>query len=249
MGKYIKSFLLMLQFMTRIPININLPCEQEDFRRGTIFLPLVGAVIGLIQWLIYFVLIQRLPMTITAVFVVLTGVLLTGALHVDGLGDSCDGFFAFKGKDRIIEIMKDSRIGTYACIAVVFDILIKITSLSCINDTRTALIIIAVPIIGRASLVTISFIGNTAKKTGSGNLFIGNVGKIEISAALIIAAALVFLLVGIEKGSILIAASLILTFLFNKFCRSKIDGITGDNLGANNELNEILVLVLFIAMN
>ncbi len=248
MKKYIESFLLMLQFMTRIPININLPCEGEDFRRGAALLPLVGGVIGSIQWIIYYLLIQKLPMIIVAVFVVLTGILVTGALHVDGLGDTCDGFFAFKGKDRIIEIMKDSRIGTYACIALIFDILIKVSSLSCIRDTRGALIIIVAPVISRAALITLAFIGKPAKKTGSGNLFIENAGKKEAIIAVVTALIISCLLIGIKEGVTLIPTSLVLTYLFNKFCESKIGGITGDNLGANNELVEMLMLVMFAAM-
>lgn len=248
MKKYIESFLLMLQFMTRIPINISLHCEGEDFRRGAAFLPLVGGIIGSIQWIIYYLLIQRLPMVVVAVFVVLTGILLTGALHVDGLGDTCDGFFAFKGKDRIIEIMKDSRIGTYACIALIFDILIRVSSLSCIRDIRAALIIIVAPAISRAALITLAFIGKTAKKTGSGNLFIENVEKKEAIIAVFIAFVISYLLIGIKEGVILITFSLAFTYLFNKFCESKIGGITGDNLGANNELVEMLTLVLFLGI-
>lgn len=248
MRKYIESFLLMLQFMTRIPINVSLPCEGEDFRKGAAFLPLVGGVIGSIQWIIYYLLIQKLPMVVVAIFVVLTGILVTGALHVDGLGDTCDGFFAFKGKDRIIEIMKDSRIGTYACIALIFDILIKVSSLSCIRVSRAALIIIAAPIISRAALITLAFIGKTAKKIGSGNLFIENVGKKEAMIAVFTALILCCLLIGLKESVILITASLGFTYLFNKFCESKIGGITGDNLGANNELVEMLVLVMFVAM-
>lgn len=248
MKKYIESFLLMIQFMTRIPINVNLSCEGEDFKRGAAFLPLVGGVIGSIQWIIYYLLIHKLPMIVVAVFVVLTGILVTGALHVDGLGDTCDGFFAFKGKDRIIEIMKDSRIGTYSCIALIFDILIKVSSLSCISDIRASLIIIVVPIISRAALITLAFIGKTAKKTGSGNLFIENVGKKEAIIAVSTALVLSYLLIGIKEGVILIAAALVLTYLFNKFCESKIGGITGDNLGANNEIIEMLTLVLFLGI-
>ena len=245
--KYIKDFLLMIQFMTRLPVNMNLPCENENFKRGTIFMPLVGLIIGIIQWGIFYLSIKILPLGIVAVLVVLSGILITGALHLDGLGDSCDGIFAFKGKDKIIEIMKDSRIGTYACIAIVFDILVKIFTLATISNIKTSMIIIATPIIGRTTLVFLFYIGKCAKSTGSGNLFIGNVGKKEVIISLLIDIVLVLLLLGIMKGIILISVALIFTMGFNRYCNNKIGGLTGDTLGANNELVEIIVLIIFTA--
>jgi adenosylcobinamide-GDP ribazoletransferase len=235
--------------MTRIPVNMSLPCENEDFRRGTMFMPLIGLIIGIIQWGIFYLSIKVLPLGIVAVLVVLSGILVTGALHLDGLGDSCDGIFAFKGKDKIIEIMKDSRIGTYACIAIIFDILIKIFTFAAIPNIKASMIIIATPIIGRTSLVFLFYIGRCAKSTGSGNLFIGNVGKKQIITALSIGIALVIFLIGITKGSILIAVALIFTMGFNKYCNDKIGGLTGDTLGANNELVEMIILIIFTALS
>ena len=244
----VKNFILMLQFMTRLPINMSLPAENENFKKGTMFMPIVGLIIGIIQWVIFYLLIKILPIGMVAVLVVLSGILVTGALHLDGLGDSCDGIFAFKGKDKVIEIMKDSRIGTYACIAIIFDTLIKIFSFAAISNIKASLIIIATPIIGRMALVFLFYIGKCAKSTGTGNLFIGNVGKKEVIISLLVSITLVLLLIGITKGIILIVVALIFTMGFNKYCNNKIGGLTGDTLGANNELVEILILIVFTAL-
>ena len=90
------NLLLFVQFFTRIPVNLSLPCEKENFRKGSVFLPVVGLIIGTIQWIIYKLLIKVLPLNPTVVIVLLIGVLLTSALHVDGLGDTCDGFLRLK---------------------------------------------------------------------------------------------------------------------------------------------------------
>jgi cobalamin 5''-phosphate synthase/cobalamin synthase len=243
MKEMICNLLLFIQFYTRIPINLNLPCERENFRRGSVFLPIVGLIIGGIQWGVYKLFIEVLPLDPTIVIVLLVGVLLTGGLHIDGLGDTCDGFFAFKGSDRIIEIMKDSRIGTYSCIATIFDFLFKYTLIAAIAPKFSIAIIVA-PMVSRFTTVFLSAIGNTAKNTGTGNLFIGNIGKVQLVITVLITTGILILIMNPRYVIILLISGLVLSFILNKFCKSKIGGITGDILGANNELVEILTLIL-----
>lgn len=248
--EYINDFLLFFQFFTRIPINKSLNCGQENFKRGSIFFPVVGLFIGVVQWLVYYGVMKVLPINITAVFIVIIPIIITGGLHVDGLGDTCDGFFSFKGdKYKIIEIMKDSTVGTYATIAVVFDMLVRYAAVSTVIERNLPLILITTPIIARFSVVFISFIGKNAKETGSGNIFIGNIDVKRLVIAAFITIILGTLLIGFYKSVILMLSAILLSFLFNKFCESKITGLTGDTLGANNELVEILTMVLFIAIS
>ncbi|MCT8978164.1 adenosylcobinamide-GDP ribazoletransferase [Clostridium sp. CX1] len=243
MKRIIQNLLLMVQFLTRIPVNLNLPCEKEDFKRGAIFLPVVGFIIGAIQWGIYELFIRILPLEPTIVIILLAGIIVTGALHLDGLGDTCDGFFAFKGNDRIIEIMKDSRIGSYACIAVIFDLLFKYALFSSIAPSFPIGIIV-VPIISRFTTVFIITIGKNAKKTGSGNLFVENVGKLQLFISFLLTTGILILMMNAIHVIILLFAGVVFTAIFNEFSKSKIGGITGDILGANNELVEILTLIL-----
>jgi len=250
MREYLNDFLLFFQFFTRIPINKSLKCDKENFRRGSVFFPVVGLFIGVVQWVVYFLLIKVLPVNITSVFVVIIPIVITGGLHVDGLGDTCDGFFSLKGdKYKIIEVMKDSTVGTYATIAIVFDMLARYAAVNAIIEMNLPLILIATPIIARFTVVFISFIGKNAKETGSGNIFIGNIDIKRIIITCVITIILGTLLIGFKQSVILIIPALLLSFLFNKFCESKITGLTGDSLGANNELVEILTMIVFIAIN
>jgi len=244
----LSDFLLMVQFMTRLPVNLSLPCESKNFKRGASMLPLVGLIIGGLQWVVFFLAVKVLPLKAAAVLVVLLGVLITGALHIDGLGDTCDGFYAFKGREKIIEIMKDSRIGTYACLAIIFDILLKYSGIASLSTIDQGVIIITVPVISRAAQVFLFSIGNTAKSTGSGNLFIGNVGRGEALIALVIAMLITSPLLGIKIASLLFIAAIAVTLSFNYYCVKKIGGLTGDTLGANNELVEIIVLLMYLAI-
>ncbi|MCM8710058.1 adenosylcobinamide-GDP ribazoletransferase [Clostridium sp. SYSU_GA19001] len=247
MYKYTNDFLLMLQFLTRIPININLNCEKDNFRKGAVFLPIVGFIVGGLQWIIYYLLNKVLPNNIIAVIMVITAVMVTGALHIDGLGDTCDGFFAFKGKDRIIEIMKDSRIGSFGAIAVSADLLMKVMAISYILDSSFAAAVIAAAVMGRFSIIFISYISKPAKSNGSGNLFIGNMNRIIVLISGLLSFGINIVLLGLKISLIIFSAVVILTFLFKKYCENKIGGATGDILGANNELVEILTLIIVVS--
>ncbi len=237
------NFLLMIQFLTRIPVNVSLPCEKDNFRRASIFFPVIGLVVGGIQWGVYKLLVNIIPIDAVMIIILIVGVIVTGAIHIDGLGDTCDGFFAFKGSDRIIEIMKDSRIGTYACIAMVMDLLLKYTLFSFIVP-KFSVAIIAAPMISRCSVLFLGFKGKTAKSTGTGNFFIGNVGIAQFIIGLVITLGVLALLMTPRYIVILLIAALILSFIFNLFCEKRIGGLTGDTLGANNELVELLTLIL-----
>ncbi|NMM63207.1 adenosylcobinamide-GDP ribazoletransferase [Clostridium sp. P21] len=247
MKKIFSSFLLIIQFFTRIPVNMNLPCEMQDFKRGSVFLPIIGLIIGTIQWIVYKAFVNILPVDVTVVLVILVGVIVTGGFHIDGLGDTFDGFFAFKGNEKIIEIMKDSRIGTYACIATIMNFLFRYSLLTYIAP-KMSIVIILSPTISRFCTVFIAFIGNTAKSTGTGNFLISNVGKKQLFISLIMTLGVLSLIISWKYVVILMISGVIFTFMFNLFCKSKIGGLTGDTLGASNELNEILVLIIITAI-
>ena len=248
MKGFINDFFLMLQFLSRIPINRSLKCEPGNFRRGALFLPVVGFIIGGIQWMIYFAVSRVMPTEITAIVLFLSAAILTGALHIDGLGDTCDGFYAFKGRDRIIEIMKDSRIGTFACIAIVGDILLKAAAYNFILQKGAAEIIIVSVVTGRFSIVFLSLIGKRAKESGSGNLFIGNMSRTVVFLSAFIALAINIVLSGYKFTLISTAAAMAATVLVSRCSESKIGGVTGDLLGANNEVIEILTLLIYTAL-
>lgn len=244
MKKHFQNFLLMLQLFTRIPLNINLPCEMENFRSGTAYFSLIGLIIGSIQFLIYILLIKLLNYNIVAILIVLSEILITGGLHIDGIGDTCDGFFALKGSDKVIEIMKDSRIGTFACVAIIFDIIIKVGSYGNLLMNGHFLIILVIPVLGRLSIAFLAAIGNPAKPNGSGNLFIKNIGIIQMLINLIISIGICIPIIGVIKTIAVILTCALITFLFNKFCIHKMGGITGDSFGASNELVEITTLLI-----
>lgn len=244
MRKYLYDFLLMLQLLTRVPVNKALPCENENFRNGANFFWLIGLLLGIFQYLLFIGTAKLVPIAFAVIAIIIFEILVTGALHMDGFGDTCDGFFAFKGKDKIIEIMKDSRIGTFGCIGIALNLLIKYEGYLFLLTKKGPLALLIIPVISRFSMILLSYIGKPAKEKGSGNLFINNVTLKEVvaNALFVISIGLVLGLV-FETAALFIAA-VIITVMFNLFCNSKINGITGDSLGANNELIMLLSLII-----
>jgi adenosylcobinamide-GDP ribazoletransferase len=244
MKKYYYNFLLILQLLTRVPINKALPCENDNFKNGANFFSLIGLLIGLCQYILFIVLAKIMPINFAVISIIIFDILITGALHIDGFGDTCDGFFAFKGKDKIIEIMKDSRIGTFGCIGIVLNLLIKYEGYLLVVSNWKAIFIIIIPMISKFSMILLSYIGKPAKEKGSGNLFINTVTLKEIIVNIIFVIIIGSLLGFIFETIALFIAAVIITILFNLLCNSKINGITGDSLGANNELIVLLGLII-----
>ncbi|MGL4773977.1 MAG: adenosylcobinamide-GDP ribazoletransferase [Clostridium sp.] len=243
MKRIFENFLLMLQLMTRIPLNMNLPCEVSDFKRGGYFFSLVGLVIGMIQYGVFLLFDGSFDYNVLVIFIIIIEVFITGGFHIDGLGDTCDGFFAFKGKDKIIDIMKDSRIGTFACIGICLSFMIKYVGYEYIISLYGGASIIFIPMISRAGISLISYIGKPAKENGTGNLFINTMGISQVIFNSFVTVIVGYLIFGGVKTLMVFLLSLIIVILFNGYCNRKINGITGDSLGATNEIVMMVVLI------
>jgi len=248
MENVLNDFLLMIQFFTRIPVNKNLQCEKENFRRGAFFLPVVAFIIGGIELLIYLGLKNFLPPNVIIVLLILFTAMITGGLHMDGLADTCDGFFSLRDKERIIEIMKDSRIGSYGTIALIIDLLLKYQLLYSLVLKGYSIAILLAPIIGRISILFLCLSKRTAKKNGSGNIFIGNMCKPIIFSITIIVLIISTYFLGLKATIIPFIGVLLITYLLYLLCLNKINGLTGDTLGACNELGEITYLLILLMM-
>ncbi|CAM2905842.1 adenosylcobinamide-GDP ribazoletransferase [Clostridium sporogenes] len=244
----LNDFLLMIQFFTRIPINKNLQCEKVNFRRGAFFLPVVASIIGGMEFLIYLGLKNFLPPNVIIVLLLLFTAMITGGLHMDGLADTCDGFFSLRDKQRIIEIMKDSRIGSYGTIALIIDLLLKYELLYSLVLKGYSIAIVLAPIIGRISILFLCLSKRTAKKNGSGNIFIGNMSKPIIFSITIIILMISTYFLGVKATITPFIGVLLITYLVYLLCLNKINGLTGDTLGACNELGEITYLLILLMM-
>lgn len=244
--KWIKRFLLIIQFLTRIPVNIQIEIEEDDFGKGVVFFPLVGLIIGAVSGSIYYVFSRFSYGLVPIIFSMLSGVLITGALHIDGLADTCDGIFSARNKERMLEIMRDSRIGTNGAIAIIFDFMLRIAILNLFNEKQALLAILVAPIVSRTLTAIIIYTSTYARAEGGlGKLFIGKVSLGVASLAVAIGLVLTYISLGFY-GLIAFILSLIVVIIFRAHVYSKIGGITGDVLGAANEISEISFIMFLL---
>lgn len=236
-----KRIILLIQFLTRIPININLNVTKEDLSKAVIYFPVVGWIIGGLLWAIFVLSHQILGMDIFIVagFIVLAESVITGGLHLDGLSDTFDGIFSGRKRERILDIMKDPNVGTFGVLSLVFLIIIKILLLAKIQKDLLVVILL-MPVFSRFCVVMASRYNKYAKDDGLGNMFIGKVSNLQLAISLIMTLIGLYLSRYLYLGFIV---SIFFTFYFTKMINRKINGITGDTLGAIVELNELVFLM------
>lgn len=247
-----------LQFLTRLPIRANLTYTDDLFRRSTAYYPVVGAVVGSLvavsSWLLGLV-VPAMPAAAIALGV---WVAATGALHLDGLMDTADGLLSHRSRERMLEIMKDSRVGAMGVVAGVLVLLLKLSLLSTLivyPDGWLALAV-AAPAWSRWFAVwAIAGWPPAREGEGLGALFT-SVGRREGWAATGWAAALSLIAffalglpweaaVGFTVGFALLAG--VLGYWLARAMAGKLGGLTGDTYGALIELVESALLLAAIA--
>lgn len=235
----IKQFLILIQFMTRIPVFVNVEYDEEKLGKSIKYFPLVGAIIGIFLFGINF-LAGKITgnRQIIAVIIVVAEIFITGILHIDGLADTFDGLFSYAKKERMLEIMKDSRIGTNGAVVLILYFMTKIILLSEVKPEY----ILLYPIISRLSTSMNAGLGEYARKDGMSNGIIEKNGSKEAVISVAITVILSFLILRI-KGLGVLAAAIVFILIFMRSVKKKIGGITGDTMGASLELTSILILL------
>jgi adenosylcobinamide-GDP ribazoletransferase len=233
--------MLGLQFMTRIPIPINIDIQREDFQKIVKFFPIIGLVIGLIEAFIYYILTHISTHMIASFMTIVSHIAITGAMHIDGLGDTADGIFSGRSREKMLEIMKDSRLGTFGALAIIVVVVGKILMLMEIPQNSVITVIILAPVVSRTMNIFLMYHRKYARATeGMGDLFIGVLKK-ENAIIAVILGCLITIAVGQLQGVKMLIIGFTFTIFFRSYIEAKIGGITGDILGASDELNEFII--------
>ena len=244
MSEYVNRFFSSLVFMTRIPVKI--PFEYKAKSQNIAFFPLVGLIAGLLIVAVAYLSSLVFPADVSSIITVLALVVITGGLHLDGLSDSFDGLLSYRDKEKIILIMKDSRIGAMGLLAVVFVIMFKVAFVEMAIDSENILLILSLPVAGRMAIVMACYKGRSMNKSIMGEPFIGKLSKSNFYGAMM--SLLMYFFYGIIYSISFIFALLMLHFIviaLKEFSYNKIDGISGDILGAICEISETLYIPLF----
>ena len=242
-----------LKFLTIIPIDRSNRFKSERYNLIMGLFPVIGFLIGIILVGIGFGLVQfgfRDQHTITVSLLLVLLTLLTGALHVDGLADTADGVLGGATPERRLEIMRDSRIGAFGAIAICLDYLLRFCALKEIMDVDQFLVLTAAslclfPIVGRWCQVLGAALCKYARKDeGVGKAFLDSVSWPAFVFGGILPVALCGVLLGLT-GILMLAAAVVASLIVIFIVWRRIGGMTGDTLGAVNEVAEIVFLLSF----
>jgi adenosylcobinamide-GDP ribazoletransferase len=238
-----KGFFAAIKFLTVLPVPGGWEGDEKILARSVPYFPLVGLLIGLIAAAFDYTIGQILPPLPASALTVIFLIGLTGGLHMDGLADTADGFFSARPRNKMMEIMRDSRIGVMGVLAVLSIVLLKITLLTVILTSSRWVVILIIPLAGRAAVIVLMTALPYARPEGGlATLFAGSRSWLHVLWAW----GLLFAVAGwMAQGLGLAAAilALVITALFVLYNRSKIGGYTGDTLGAVCELAEIAPLL------
>jgi len=242
-----RLLLIAFQFLTIVPLPFRFRCEKGDLGRSTAFFPVVGFVIGGLlvgcNWLIA-PLFAR-PLCDALLITLLT--LITGALHLDGLADVCDGLAARGSRDRFLAVMKDSQVGAVGAVGLVLGILLKWQALVAVPSELKWQALLLFPALARFGQVLTMAGARHARLDGLGAAIAQGTGVVTFSLALATVASAGFHLLGF-KVMVPLAAVCLLTFAGRMFFQRKLGGLTGDTIGCISELNEILALIVISAL-
>lgn len=235
------SFFVALQFLTLFPSPRRMGRSADEAGPSAIFFPVVGFLLGLILVAVNFLLEPFASPGLTSVALVAILALLTGGLHLDGLGDTFDGLGAGGDRERMLGIMDDSHTGAFGLIAIVLLLFFKIHALESIDHERWRALL-AAPILGRWAMVLLGY-RSQAAKPGLGSTLIDHLKTKHLAFATFITLLLVAaVLRGV--GIAVMVWIAIFTLASKMYFHRRLGGVTGDTFGAVGELSETSVLVI-----
>ena len=228
-------------FMTRIPIKHK---EDISLRHAARWFPLVGAFVGLVSAFIYFLTYEIFGQEVAAASAMISSILITGAFHFDGLGDVADALVGGWNPEDRMRILKDSRHGTYAVVAIAMQLILQFALISSMEPRIAIGALIVSHTLARLVPIYLMLTKAAPGGEGMGATYAREVKVIDVAIAKLLALILVWPLIGIT--SILYLALLVIpNVIFLIWVRRKIGGVVGDVLGAAAQISESFILLLF----
>ncbi len=237
--KVLQDLVLAFRFLTRIPLPGGSHAPDE-LSRAAKFFPIVGFVIALGALGLHRLLNGHLASPVVAALVLSYLVLITGGFHEDGLADTADGFGGGWNKEKILEIMRDSRIGSFGALAVGLSLLTRFSLLSNLRFDRFPTYLIAAHVLCRWTTLPLSFLLRPARAEGQGAGVTLKTSALSLILGTLIALIICYPLMHLALW-IPFTAALAVTLLTALYYRSQIGGVTGDCFGATNQLTEIAI--------
>lgn len=259
MKREIQIFLTTLSFYTCIPLGGIHKYKPEYLSPSLRYLPLVGWITGTISAVVFHLCSQVFGPSISIAMAMLAGILITGAFHEDGFADVCDGFGGGWSKEKILEIMKDSRLGTYGVTGLVMILGLKFLALQELlalgfkMPFQQVLLFTLGASISRSFAASFifshSYVGNTELSKTTGAVERGSILNLALAFLFGLIPLLALSLTSAKPSLLLIIIPLCLsTALPGRYFNKWIGGYTGDCLGAVQQINELVSFLSLIIL-
>jgi adenosylcobinamide-GDP ribazoletransferase len=230
-------------FLTRLPLARFASGETGLLARSMRAFPVVGIIVALAGWAVFAIAAALgLPATIAALRAVAATVLVTGALHEDGLADTADGLGGGADRARKLAVMRDSRTGAYGVLAIVFSLALRAAALAALTTPRVGAALVAAHVVSRAALPVIMRWLAPAREDGLG-ASAGQPDDAAIGWCLVIGIVVALLCLGVAWGLVALAVAAVAVAALAALARRQIGGYTGDVLGAAQQIGEIAMLL------
>jgi adenosylcobinamide-GDP ribazoletransferase len=242
---FIAELPLAISFLTILPVIDRRPASDEAVAASFAWFPIVGLLIGVAlvgeDWLLAFFFAQ----VIRSVLIVISLTVITGAVHLDGLADTADALGAGRDRERALDILHDSRVGTFGASAIFFDLTLKILALSTLAGHGRYAALIFAPMLARWAMLIVAAGLPYLRASGSGStLLSGKISGARTAVVAVFSLVAMLILGELHAIAVSIAAAIAIVFTIRLFYRRWLGGVTGDLIGACGELVEIAVLVV-----
>jgi adenosylcobinamide-GDP ribazoletransferase len=233
---------LAASFLTILPVGGAHDAAPEAVAASFAWFPLVGFLIGAALCIEDYALAPIFPQVLRSTLVILTLTVISGAVHLDGLADSADALGAGRDRERALTILRDSRVGSFGAIAIVFALMLKVLALASMGRPRRYAALYLAPGLARWTMVAVASGLDYLRERGGGAALLAQSSRRNLTLATITAVAALLPVISLRAFA---AASIAvgLTLAMRWFYRRWLGGVTGDLVGAAGELAEIAVLI------
>jgi len=245
-------FFIAMGFFTRIPMPAWVQVDSENLNKANRYFGLVGILVGGLSAAVYALAVNWLPTSVAIIFAMITSAIATGGFHEDGLADTADGFGGgWTVADKLL-IMKDSRLGSYGALALIFILLLKwqiLNEMAAIDTNMVSVALIVGHCLSRVFAASFIFSEQyvSDSDTSKSKPLAQNQSMNELLISLMTALAILMLL-SLSQALLLIGALLLLRWGLVVAFRRQIGGYTGDTLGAGQQISEMLCYLTILVL-
>lgn len=237
-----RDFITCLEFLTRVRFSKRTDWRDEDFSRSVPYFPLVGLVIGsLLAAVNYSLFYIETPLFLRVTLLLLAEIIITGGLMYDGFMDTADGVFSARSRERMLEIMKDSHVGSNAVLAIIILLLLKIAAYLELSGETLTWVLLTMSVATRTFMVVFIVNFPYARKEGIGHMFTKYAKPFytyiafAVCAGIIAACGLQYLAVAVICFTV--------TLIIAQYLKTQLGGLTGDTYGALTECGNVIYLL------